>query len=244
MLRSDLRNILLRLADRFEPVLCHCDSPEQAREGSREFGDPKLLRAKSVSLSTIMINLAVLRRAALPTSHKAARPLSSVTRIFPPTSLFGLAGFRLPQLGLTEEGVRSHHYQALYTDERQDHLIAQIEQPGLAKENIEISLDECVPPPSLSSTDQVSSNVLTVSGHTTLSSVSESAPEERHSSYSSFMRTFSVPEGLQEDEIKAVLKEEEGVLRLTLPKVPREPKVKKAIEIVVEKGDRAKIEDE
>jgi HSP20 family protein len=47
--------------------------------------------------------------------------------------------------------------------------------------------------------------------------------------YSSFSRTFTLPENVDEDDVKA--KYEDGVLRLSLIKKPEKSKVKKAIEI-------------
>jgi HSP20 family protein len=88
--------------------------------------------------------------------------------------------------------------------ETKDAYVFRADLPGVKQENIEISL---------------TGNLLSVSGH---------REEERHEqsdtsyaserSYGSFSRSFTLPEGVDGDNVTADLKE--GVLALTVPKKP------------------------
>ena len=74
----------------------------------------------------------------------------------------------------------------------------------------------------------VCSDTLTIHGSTHVT-------DDRATHSSSFVRTFAVPRGLQRGEIKAVLLEDEGVLKISFPREPKESA--RQIEIEVQKGE-------
>ena len=86
--------------------------------------------------------------------------------------------------------------------EDKDSFVIELAVPGMAKKDFNIDVDN---------------------GFLTITSEKEEATEEKEDNYTrreynfnSFRRTFTLPEFVKEDEIKAVY--EDGILKLTVPK--------------------------
>ena len=99
------------------------------------------------------------------------------------------------------------------SDENQ--VVIKASLPGIKPEDVNVTIED---------------NRLTIEGSTNGSSETEEdnyVIRERHSG--SFRRTFSLPRGLQDDNTEALY--ENGVLTLTLPRVPEVKPQAKTIEI-------------
>ena len=100
---------------------------------------------------------------------------------------------------------------AVNTSETKNDFIVEVAAPGMDKSDFKVELDN---------------NVLTIS------SEKEDTSEEKEKNYtrkeynySSFMRSFRLPDNVKSDKIKATYKD--GVLQVTLPKTePVEPETK------------------
>jgi len=91
---------------------------------------------------------------------------------------------------------------ALDLREDKDNLIASLEIPGLAKEDIDVSVHE---------------GVLSVSGERRQAQESEGATAHRRERYiGRFQRTISLPKAVKAEAIKATYRD--GVLTVTMPK--------------------------
>jgi HSP20 family protein len=101
------------------------------------------------------------------------------------------------------------------TREGDDAYYVDVDLPGISKEDINIDVDE---------------NVLTVSGER---KVKEEHKEDNYykveSAYGKFERSFTLPDDADADKIEAASKE--GVLEISIPKVPQVDKAPKKIEI-------------
>ena len=112
--------------------------------------------------------------------------------------------------------LRKQSVPAVNVKENEKGFEIEVAAPGLAKKDFNITVDNRV---------------------LTISSEKEEEKEEkqdnytrREFSYSSFSRSFTLPEDVNEDDLKANYAD--GVLRLTVPKKTiAQPKVRKAIEV-------------
>jgi HSP20 family protein len=116
---------------------------------------------------------------------------------------------RLPELSLPFEG----RIPKLDVIDRDDEVVVRAEVPGVAKENIEIS---------------VTGNLFTIKGQTKREEKEEKGDYYRcEVSQGSFSRTVTLPADVNESAAKAQLKD--GMLEVTLPKA--EKSKKRAIKI-------------
>lgn len=89
------------------------------------------------------------------------------------------------------------------------------ELPGVKKEDIKLQIDE---------------DVLTIQGERKFEKTEESREfRKRERSYGSFVRTFQLPEGVDQELIKASFKE--GVLDISIPKVLEQKPKGRTIEV-------------
>jgi len=106
---------------------------------------------------------------------------------------------------------------AVNTREDENAYIVEIDIPGVKKEDIKVNIDP-------------EKRTLTISGERKFKEeVKKEDYYKIESSYGKFMRTFSLPENVDTDNIDA--KTEEGVLHITLPKVKQEEKEVKEIPV-------------
>ncbi|MBD3305601.1 Hsp20 family protein [candidate division KSB3 bacterium] len=99
---------------------------------------------------------------------------------------------------------------AVDVSETENEIIVKAELPGMTQENIDLNLQD---------------NILTLKGEKKQESKEENENFHRvERSYGSFTRTFTLPSGVKEEDIKANFKD--GVLMITLPKA-EEAKPKK-----------------
>jgi len=106
---------------------------------------------------------------------------------------------------------------AVNTREDENAYVVEIDIPGVKKEDIKVNIDP-------------EKGTLTVSGERKFKEeVKKEDYYKIESSYGKFMRTFSLPENVDSDNIDA--KTEDGVLVITLPKVKKEEKEVKEIPI-------------
>ncbi|WP_340063787.1 Hsp20/alpha crystallin family protein [Ascidiimonas aurantiaca] len=107
---------------------------------------------------------------------------------------------------------------AVNIKESEEDFTIEVAAPGLQKEDFKIEIDQ---------------GVLTVSSekeHTGEDVSDEGRFTRKEFSFTSFQRSFTLPETIQEDAIKAVYTN--GVLHVTLPKAQKElPEPKKYIEV-------------
>lgn len=100
--------------------------------------------------------------------------------------------------------------------ETKDSYIFKAELPGIDKKNVKISLDQ---------------GILTLRGEKNFSKDDEGEKTHRvECNYGSFVRSFNLPEQVQEDKVTA--KYNNGILNLIVPKLP--PSKQKHIEIDIE----------
>ena len=121
---------------------------------------------------------------------------------------FGDLGSNLDRLSPENGGEgwsRQGWIPAMDVVENEDAFVATADLPGLSKEDIQISLDE---------------GVLSISGERKLEHT-ENGEEGKgfrrfERAYGSFSRSFSLPQGIDQENVKAAF--DNGVLTLTLPK--------------------------
>lgn len=105
---------------------------------------------------------------------------------------------------------------AVNVKETKDHYMLEVAAPGMDKENFEVKYDK---------------NRLTVVGN---KEVKKEEKDEKYSrkefSYTSFQRSFHLPEGVNEEAIEAHYKD--GILSITVPK-KEEAKIKEAKRIAI-----------
>jgi HSP20 family protein len=103
------------------------------------------------------------------------------------------------------------------TREDENAYVVEVDLPGVKKEDIKVNIDP-------------EKRTLTISGERKFKEeVKKEDYYKIESSYGKFMRTFSLPENVDADQIDA--KTEEGVLHITLPKVKKEEKEVKEIPV-------------
>jgi len=103
------------------------------------------------------------------------------------------------------------------TREDESAYVVEVDLPGVKKEDIKVNIDP-------------EKRTLTISGERKFKEeVKKEDYYKIESSYGKFMRTFSLPENVDLDNIDA--KTEEGVLHITLPKVKQEEKEVKEIPV-------------
>ncbi len=103
------------------------------------------------------------------------------------------------------------------TREDENAYIVEVDLPGVKKEDIKVNIDQ-------------EKRTLTISGERKFEKeVKKDDYYKIESSYGKFMRTFSLPENVDIENIDA--KTEEGVLHITLPKIKKEEKEVKEIPV-------------
>ncbi|BDY13181.1 Hsp20/alpha crystallin family protein [Hydrogenimonas cancrithermarum] len=103
------------------------------------------------------------------------------------------------------------------TREDENAYVVEVDLPGVKKEDIKVNIDP-------------EKRTLTISGERKFKEeVKKEDYYKIESSYGKFMRTFSLPENVDVENIDA--KTEEGVLHITLPKVKKEEKEVKEIPV-------------
>ncbi|MAT89095.1 MAG: molecular chaperone Hsp20 [Flavobacteriaceae bacterium] len=108
---------------------------------------------------------------------------------------------------------------AVNIQEKNTNFVIELAVPGMKKEHFAIEVED---------------NKLQISSSLENQEVSEETKDETHYtrkefSYRRFSRSFTLPETVNVDEIKAAY--EDGILRITLPKVEEQPALKKMVEI-------------
>jgi len=100
--------------------------------------------------------------------------------------------------------------------ETDDEIVVKAEMPGIDEKDIKV---------------EMSGNMLTIKGEKKEEKNEDGANYHRHErSFGRFSRSFTLPSGIKEDQVKAKFKD--GTLSLTVPKA--ESSKKKSIEIKVE----------
>ena len=103
------------------------------------------------------------------------------------------------------------------TREDENAYVVEVDLPGVKKEDIKVNIDH-------------EKRTLTISGERKFKEeVKKDDYYKIESSYGKFMRTFSLPENVDVENIDA--KTEDGVLHITLPKVKKEEKEIKEIPV-------------
>ncbi len=103
------------------------------------------------------------------------------------------------------------------TREDEKAYVIEVDLPGIKKEDIKVNIDP-------------DNHTLTISGERKFKDeVKKEDYYKIESSYGKFMRTFSLPENVNTEQIDA--KTEEGVLHITLPKIEKEQKEVKEIPV-------------
>ncbi len=103
------------------------------------------------------------------------------------------------------------------TREDENAYVVEVDLPGVKKEDIKVNIDQ-------------EKRTLSISGERKFKDeVKKDDYYKIESSYGKFMRTFSLPENVDAENIDA--KTEDGVLHITLPKVKKEEKEIKEIPV-------------
>ena len=114
-----------------------------------------------------------------------------------------------------EEGMTNDFVPSVNTHEDEKSYVIELDLPGIKKEDIEITTED---------------NVLTISGERRRKDeVQEEDYYKMESVYGSFSRSFTLPEKVDVEKIKAETKD--GVLEVVIPKVEEKEKQPKKIEI-------------
>ncbi|UAB81097.1 Hsp20/alpha crystallin family protein [Marixanthomonas sp. SCSIO 43207] len=108
---------------------------------------------------------------------------------------------------------------AVNIQEKNTNFVVQLAVPGLKKENFNIEVEDDV----LKISAEVSSEKEEKNTET------ETKFTRKEFNYSSFKRSFTLPENVNVDEVNATYKE--GVLEITLPKKEEEKALKRMVEI-------------
>jgi HSP20 family protein len=104
---------------------------------------------------------------------------------------------------------------AVNTREGKDAYYIELDLPGVKKEDVEISVDK---------------NILTIKGKREVKKEEEKDDYYRiESAYGTFVRSFTLPEKVDVDNIRAA--NEDGVVEITIPKLKVEKDTTKKIEI-------------
>ncbi len=103
------------------------------------------------------------------------------------------------------------------TREDEKSYTVEVDLPGIKKEDIKVNIDP-------------ENNTLTISGERKFKNeVKKDDYYTLESNYGKFLRTFTLPENVNVEQIDA--KSEDGVLNLTLPKIEKEQKEVKEIPV-------------
>ncbi len=103
------------------------------------------------------------------------------------------------------------------TREDENAYVVEVDLPGVKKEDIKVNIDQ-------------EKRTLSISGERKFKDeVKKDDYYKIESSYGKFMRTFSLPENVDAENIDA--KTEDGVLHITLPKIKKEEKEIKEIPV-------------
>ncbi|WP_456403800.1 Hsp20/alpha crystallin family protein [Hydrogenimonas sp.] len=126
-----------------------------------------------------------------------------------------LGAVDLPAKG--EKEVVNAFVPTVNTREDENAYVVEVDLPGVKKEDIKVNIDP-------------EKRTLTISGERKFKEeVKKEDYYKVESSYGKFMRTFSLPENVDAENIDA--KTEDGVLTVTLPKVKKEEKEVKEIPV-------------
>ncbi|BBG66786.1 heat shock protein Hsp20 [Hydrogenimonas sp.] len=126
-----------------------------------------------------------------------------------------LGATELPAKG--EKEVVNAFLPTVNTREDENAYVVEVDLPGVKKEDIKVNIDQ-------------EKRTLTISGERKFKDeVKKEDYYKIESSYGKFMRTFSLPENVDAENIDA--KTEDGVLVITLPKVKKEEKEVKEIPV-------------
>ncbi len=126
-----------------------------------------------------------------------------------------LGAVDLPAKG--EKEVVNAFVPTVNTREDENAYVVEVDLPGVKKDDIKVNIDP-------------EKRTLTISGERKFKEeVKKEDYYKVESSYGKFMRTFSLPENVDADNIDA--KTEDGVLTITLPKVKKEEKEVKEIPV-------------
>ncbi|MCF6201290.1 MAG: Hsp20/alpha crystallin family protein [Hydrogenimonas sp.] len=126
-----------------------------------------------------------------------------------------LGAVDLPAKG--EKEVVNAFVPTVNTREDENSYVVEVDLPGVKKEDIKVNIDP-------------EKGTLTISGERKFKNeVKKEDYYKIESSYGKFMRTFSLPENVDAENIDA--KTEDGVLHITLPKVKKEEKEIKEIPV-------------
>ncbi len=126
-----------------------------------------------------------------------------------------LGAVEVPAKG--EKEVVNAFLPSVNTREDENAYVVEVDLPGVKKEDIKVNIDP-------------EKRTLTISGERKFKDeVKKEDYYKIESSYGKFMRTFSLPENVDAENIDA--KTEEGVLHITLPKVKKEEKEVKEIPV-------------
>ncbi len=126
---------------------------------------------------------------------------------------FGMSGRRMPQMG--RSAGQAQWAPPLEVFSRGDQLVVRAELPGLKKEDINVDIDD---------------DMLTIAGERREEREETQEGGWRHSErrYGRFLRSISLPSGINADQAKCTFKD--GVLEVTLPSPQRERGRRIAIE--------------
>ena len=114
-----------------------------------------------------------------------------------------------------EEGALMAFVPAVNSREDDDAYYVEVDLPGIKKDDIDINIED---------------NILTISGERKVKDeVKEDDYYKVESKYGKFSRSFTLPEKVDEDNIKAESKD--GVLEVVIPKLKEEEKKPKKIEV-------------
>ncbi len=126
-----------------------------------------------------------------------------------------LGAVDLPAKG--EKEVVNAFVPTVNTREDENAYVVEVDLPGVKKEDIKVNIDQ-------------EKRTLTISGERKFKEeVKKEDYYKIESSYGKFMRTFSLPDNVDAENIDA--KTEDGVLHITLPKVKKEEKEVKEIPV-------------
>ncbi len=126
-----------------------------------------------------------------------------------------LGAVEVPSKG--EKEVVNAFVPTVNTREDENAYVVEVDLPGVKKEDIKVNIDQ-------------EKRTLTVSGERKFKEeVKKEDYYKIESSYGKFMRTFSLPENVDAENIDA--KTEDGVLHITLPKIKKEEKEVKEIPV-------------
>ena len=104
---------------------------------------------------------------------------------------------------------------AINIKEKETHFDVEVACPGFDKEDFNITLEK---------------DFLTISAnHKSEKEDTEGHYARKEFNYSSFSRSFNLPENTDEDNVKATY--QDGILKLQIAKIEATPKVKKKVEI-------------